>query len=93
MGGTWRDGAGVRSPCLACKGEEVRRDGDVLGLLPNEAGCSPRGKLWTLSHSGASVCAGVEGVVKVRAVRTVRTNRPGPTAATTVIDQVVQINC
>lgn len=57
------------------RGEELRRDGDLLGLLPNEAGCSPRGKLWALSQSGASVCAGMEGVVEVRTARTVRTNR------------------
>lgn len=29
--------------------------GTRWGLLPNEAGCSPHGKLWVLSHSGASV--------------------------------------
>lgn len=46
--------------------------GTCWGLLPNEAGCSPRGKLWALSHSGASVWAGVEGGVEVRTVRTVQ---------------------
>lgn len=63
------------------RGEELRRDGDLLGLLPNEAGCSPRGKLWALSQSGASVCAGMEGVVEVRTARTVRTVRTNRSSA------------
>lgn len=50
--------------CVACLARGKKKGkiwGLVLGLLPNEAGCSPCGKLWALSHSGASVCAGVEG--------------------------------
>lgn len=75
MGGTWKGKSRGQVALQGGKREEVRRDGDLLGLLPNEAGCSPRGKLWTLSHSGTSVSAGVEGAVEVRTARAAATGR------------------
>lgn len=67
--------------------------GTCWGSCRMRRAASPRGKLWTLSHSGTSVWAGVEGAVEVESVRA----EPGPTAASTGrrpgAVQAVQINC
>lgn len=74
--------------------------GTCWGLLPNEAGCSPRGKLWALSHfgylgmsRGGGVGGSGRGEHRSGPTGLGWTDRPGPTAASTDADQVVQINC
>lgn len=76
---TWgahgREGAGRAGVRLALLGL-------VGGSCRMRRAASPRGKLWTLSHSGTSVWAGVEGAVEVKTVQgRTWTNRSFPQVA------------